>query len=1140
MMSEGDLEAAFSVVADALALPPEDRERFVEESTSGNESLRREVLSLLRAEGTSVGAPLFSDEKIDDRRRELDDLLAGETAGDSGGVGEPSSIGGYRVLRRIGQGGMGVVYEAEQKQPRRRVALKVVDGVRAGSEFAARLRTEAEIQGRLQHVGIAQVFEAGVATVGLSRCPFFAMELIEGRPILAYADDADLDLRERLGLLALVADGVGYAHARGVVHRDLKPENILVKASGQPKVLDFGIASVTSDATIAATTMTRDGQILGTLAYIAPEQLGRHGDVTPRADVYALGVIAYELLAGRPPVELGGLSISAAIRQIEMSEAPALASVHRSIPRDVGTIVGSCLDRDPARRYEDGNALAADIRRYLDDRPIRAHAPSRVDRSVKFVRRNRTLVGGVAATVLTLLVGIVVAGLLAAGQYRARLAAEASDREARHQQARLASQAFQAAADDAIGGDVISAIESLETVPPGLRGWGWDLLAASVPAWMPGDQDFGGLAVNQDAGTAWTGNRLFAVVEDGARVLTVVDGTLVTWDPWTGDVTFRPELGRFVRVEQIRHAPLPNVRAYGPNDEMFVLDTRAWSVDLAPELGQPSATASRYEPALGAWVWLEDAGGSGAAQGGGSAAFIATGSHGSKAIDLGDDSDTDLPGWVDIRNLDERAVVSLYRESEQPHWFRFAAIDTATGAITARTDRVRQSVSFVLLEGREEIAAASMTYPGQEPAGSIVFFDAATLEIKRRFEGIAQPLAYLPDRDRLVVRLEDGSYRLMAPDTGRLNEALLLEHGSPYPIIASNGVMHGGASIVAITPRPYRPLAIDTTDPQIGLRPMYHARPLPGALYHLAISPGGGLLAAMSPWQDEVALIDARTGETLALLPMRSGQGHRWHAMLWFSPDGGDLLATVHAEGGKAVGVTAWDLANGTSRWNAPDDPTPINFTIPRLDEHTLPAGRLISSRHAVTPEGDAVLYTGSGEHTIKRLDLASHTHEVVPIGTAEGIAFSPDGRHLAAVASLGARIIDFETGEVIARPISDPDRLLCAAYSPDGSTLAVGSLDGRVFVVETEFYTLLYAFQSTPAEDGRGPLFVHDLRWSPDSRTLYAAHAGGVLTAWDARTPRERRDQTVAERAAAEVSMVKRWGKNEPGTGAPSEPPPP
>ncbi len=1076
-------------------------------------------------------------------------------------------VGRYSIVRELGRGGMSVVYECEQDSPKRRVAVKLLHTVLASSTLRQRLRLEAEILGRLQHDGIAQVYEAGVCDTPMGSRPYFAMELVAGGlPATHFADRASLGRRERLEMLAKIAEAIGHAHAKGVVHRDLKPENVLVTPEGKPKVLDFGIAHVADETTLAATTITREGQILGTLAYMAPEQLGGTcSDITARADVYALGVMGFELLSGQLPIELAGMSLSAAFRMIEIREPPRLRAVQPALKGEAETIIERCLNRDPNRRYANGTELAADIRRHLSNQPILARPTTRLYRARKYAARNRTLVIGTLATILTLIAGISAATILAAGQYQARLAAEESDREARRQQALLVARTFQGAADEAIGGRVLPAIESLESVPAGLRGWGWDLLAASVPAWMPGEGDFGGMAFNRDAGTAWTGNRLFAVVKDTSLVLTVIDGTLVTWNPLTGDTASRPELGRFSRVEQVGHEPLPNVIAYGPNGEMFLLNTSDWSIARAPPSNRPSASASRYESASGAWLWLEEAGGNGPSQGDGLPAFIATPSHGPKALNLGPDADTDLPGWVDVRNIDERAVVSLYRESEPPHWFRFAVIDTATGMIAAKSERVEGSMSFVLLAGREEIAAAQMTYPDREPTGSIVVFDAATLEIKRRFNGVAQPLAYLPDRDRLVVRLEDGPYRLMDPDTGQLDNALLLDHGSPfptvapngetlarnYPLIAANGVMHGGASIVAITPRPYRPIVIDTTDPQIGLRPTYHARPLPGALYHLAISPGGGLLAAMSPWQDEVALMDARTGETLAMLPMRSSQGHRWHAMLWFSPDGDELLATVHAQDKEVVGVTRWDLADGTSQWSASDDPVPHNFTVPRLDHRTLPAGNLISSRHAVTPAGDALLFTGSGENTIKQLNLDSQTIEALPIGTAEGIAFSPDGRHLAAVATLGARIIDFETGDLIARPISDPDRMLCAAYSPDGSTLAVGSYDGRIFVIETEFYTLLYSFQSTPPEDGRGPLFVHDLRWSPDSQTLYAAHAGGVLTAWDARPPWERRDQrdlwlvadeavapenasalpdphrpglSDTELAAVEVARVKRW----------------
>ena len=840
--------------------------------------------------------------------------------------------------------------------------------------------------------------------------------------------------------------------------------------------------------------------------------------------------------------------------------------VNRSIPRDVGTIVGQCLDRDPSRRYSDGNALATDIRRFLDERPIRARAPSVVYRAAKFARRNRALVGGVLATVLTLLIGVVVAGGFASGQYRARLAAEASDREARRQQTRLASFTFQSAADHSMSGNTLASIEQLELIPAGVRGWGWDLLAASVPLWMPGTAGFGGVAFNRHAGTAWTGNRTFVLVNDGKQVLTIIDGSLVTWDPWSGETSAHPELGRFVRVEDVPHTPLPVALVFGEDERPGVLDTKEWRILPAEEGTERLPVPWRVEPSSGALLWQEDeADGAGSRGAGGTASYLATRSHGHRRLELGSDAGTQLPGWVDVRNLDDRVVLSLYDERAEGLWCRLACVDAATGRVLARTERATESMAVVLLPERDEIATAAITYPERAPAGELLVYDAERLELRRRFDRIAQPLAYLPDRDRLVVRLENGEYRLMDLDDGRLDGGVLcrdLDRDNMGPLIHSNGVMHGGASVVAITDRPYRPLVIDTTEPQVGLRPSYHARPLPGALYHLAVSPHGGLLATMSPWHDEIAVLDARTGETLATRQMRSAGGHRWHAMLWFSPRGDALHATVEAADGSVVGVTSWSLAEGTSRSAIPERPSPMNSTVPRLVQESLPPGGSISARHAVTPGGDALLFTGSGENTIKRLDLAGHTFERLPIGTAEGIALSPDGRHLAAVASLGARIIDIETGEVVARPISDPDRLLSVAYSPDGSTLAVGSQDGRIFVVETEFYTLLYSFQSTPPEDGRGPLFVHDLRWSPDSRTLYAAHAGGVLTAWEARHPQERRARsqrqedadrvasenldamlsrglsvadagqrllsdrplTPAQRAAGEVALVRRW----------------
>lgn len=206
---------------------------------------------------------------------------------------------------------MGTVYAAVQDRPRREVALKVISG--GGRSVAAqRFEAEAETLGRLRHDGIAQVYGAGIEHTPFGLQPYFAMELVEGEPLDEYASSCGLGTRGKAALIARVADAMEHAHRKGVVHRDLKPENVLVTAEGQPKVLDFGIARIVGDSTLAATTMTREGQILGTLAYMAPEQLtGQSSDVDARADVYALGAMLFELVCGHPPLQVAGLSLSA-------------------------------------------------------------------------------------------------------------------------------------------------------------------------------------------------------------------------------------------------------------------------------------------------------------------------------------------------------------------------------------------------------------------------------------------------------------------------------------------------------------------------------------------------------------------------------------------------------------------------------------------------------------------------------------------------------------------------------------------------------------------------------------------------------------------------------------------------------------
>ena len=343
----------------------------------------------------------------------------------------------YRIIRLIGAGGVGKVYEAEQEHPRRRVALKLLKPSAAARDTLRRLRYEAEVLGRLQHPGIAQIFESGTIDGTRHGRPYFAMELVGGPDgaepltVTAYAERQRLDVSGRLEVLARVADAVHFAHERGVVHRDLKPANVLVDEQGQPKVVDFGVARFT-DADVRATTMhTEVGQIVGTLAYMSPEQAGgAASEIDARADVYALGAIAYELLAARLPVPVEALTVYEAVRAIREEEPRRLGCFDPALRGDVETVVGKALEKDKERRYATAAAFAADVRRCLDHQPVSARPPTAAYYLSKTLRRHRAAAWASCAVVA------VVAGLTAYGAVhvaRARGAADAAQELARRE-----------------------------------------------------------------------------------------------------------------------------------------------------------------------------------------------------------------------------------------------------------------------------------------------------------------------------------------------------------------------------------------------------------------------------------------------------------------------------------------------------------------------------------------------------------------------------------------------------------------------------------------------------------------------------------------------------------------------------------
>ena len=344
-------EAIFLALAD---LAPADREALLQERCGHDPDLRAEVDAMLGA----IDVP--DDEFLDPARIPTLDVASADGPLQAGTV-----LGDFLVLHAIGSGGMGVVYAAQQDRPRRTVAIKVLHRGLRHPAVLRRFEREAEMLGRLQHPGIANVF---AFHRGDRRVPaHLVMELVSGPPITEYVHAHALGPAARIELVIRVCEAVQHAHERGIIHRDLKPANVLVSDSGQPKVLDFGIARAIG-LDIHSTIQTAHGQLIGTLAYMSPERLRGGVEVDGRSDVYALGVMFYRLMAGRLPFDLGGLPLADAAQRILYAEVLPLGSIDEGFGGPIEQVCTRAMAHAPDRRYQSAADLAADLRACLEGR----------------------------------------------------------------------------------------------------------------------------------------------------------------------------------------------------------------------------------------------------------------------------------------------------------------------------------------------------------------------------------------------------------------------------------------------------------------------------------------------------------------------------------------------------------------------------------------------------------------------------------------------------------------------------------------------------------------------------------------------------------------------------------------------------
>ena len=330
----------------------------------------------------------------------------------------PQQIGPYRIIELLGKGGMGMVLLGESELPKRKVAIKLMLTSQFDADALSRFRQEMEVLARLEHPGIGRLYEVGTLSLAGTEQPWYAMEYVAGLQLDEYVRRNKLDVKSIFRLVAKIAHALQFAHQKGVIHRDIKPANIIVDAQMQPKILDFGIARLNEPD--ASGVRTRFGQIIGTLAYMSPEQLASSGNADVRSDVYALGVVLYELLTGELPLKISTTSLLDAIKELAEGKRISLSTLRPNLRGEVELIVDTASNRELSQRYDSAASFAGDLESYLNNRPLQARRPSFSYVFGKFVRRNPTLVAAICFAVFSL-IGATIYSLLAAEKARAAL-----------------------------------------------------------------------------------------------------------------------------------------------------------------------------------------------------------------------------------------------------------------------------------------------------------------------------------------------------------------------------------------------------------------------------------------------------------------------------------------------------------------------------------------------------------------------------------------------------------------------------------------------------------------------------------------------------------------------------------------------
>ena len=1093
------------IFLDALEKASQEREAFLSSACGTDAKLRGEVDELLREHeqvGDFLATPAFSDTTADGTVVMTGVRAVMEQAGDK--------IGRYKLLQKIGEGGCGIVYMAEQEEPvRRRVALKIIKLGMDTKSVVARFEVERQALAMMDHPNIAKVLDAGATETGR---PYFVMELVRGVRLTEYCDQNNLTTEERLKLFTQVCQAIQHAHQKGVIHRDIKPSNILVTLHDSvavPKVIDFGIAKATEQRLTDKTLFTEFQSFIGTPAYMSPEQAEMSGlDIDTRSDIYALGVLLYEILTDTTPFdarELMSLGLDGARRKIREAEparpstrvatmvnAELTATAERrrtepprlihSLRGDLDWIVMKCIEKDRTRRYATAGELTADVQRFLDGDTVLARPPSNVYLLQKFLRRHRRAVAAAAAITFTLLAGITASTWLAVRATNAEHRAELG----RNREIRLRQQAEKERATARLNEYVADINLAQQQVSAGNYGRAVQLL----------DKHRAGRGEADLRGFEW-------------RYL---------WQTTRGNA--HEELpAQSEPVLSVAVSPSGDVVAVGSDRELTIWDVRTKAVVIKRSQG---ATALAFLPDGKSLVAASPGGmrGFGGGRGGG-VRVLNTENWSEKKV---------LPGWSGSLSSDggKRLATSAGREGvrvwDTETWKEIQTIQDASAPFSLSPDGKRLAA-----DSRAGLAIWDL----ESGEARVLLQDSTNLFGMNRSP---RPLAFSPDgktvvaarnvlsgRGVFVIGIWDAESGAQIGVMPKDPDAEHPEHTGGITGIAfsPDGRTLATASLdysirlwdfekrqrlvtlqgnlnevwcVAFSPDGQRVIS-GARDGQVKLWPVHPQRieeEMPGGRLPLGFSRNGDVLAALSR-QNTVVFFDLNTGTAEKEFAFEWQQN--FNAAVGPGGAGGPMMMAFR--GGPLVAVSADLRTLATSGTNA----TIKLWNTETRDAITLQSPDRMVTALALSPDG-RTLVTGGWQSGFRWWDLRQNTNFVIESEGTRAL-FSPDSRRLGLfgrdgrveIWDVASRIL--QTNFFVESVPSFGQSGLPISFSPDGNTLAVAGQDDEINLWNVNSAQLI----GTLIGHKQG---VFTVAFSPDGKTLASASDDSTLKFWNVTTQQE------------------------------------